>query len=46
MRRVYADRAEAVRLGAAAAARAKGFTWKAAGQRLVKALREHGFLDK
>ena len=45
MRRVYADRAEVVRLGAAAAARAKSFTWKAAGQQLVRALREHGFLS-
>jgi hypothetical protein len=44
MRRVYADRAEAARLGAASAARAKNFTWKAAGQALASALREHGFL--
>jgi glycosyltransferase involved in cell wall biosynthesis len=45
MRQVYADRNEAMRLGAASAARAKNFTWKAAGQQLVKALREHGFLQ-
>jgi glycosyltransferase involved in cell wall biosynthesis len=44
IRRVYADRAEAARLGAASAARAKNFTWKAAGQALAQALREHGFL--
>lgn len=44
MRRVYADRAEAARLGSASAARAKNFTWKAAGQALAAALREHGFL--
>jgi hypothetical protein len=45
MRQVYADRAEAARLGAASAARAKNFTWKAAGQSLAAALREHGFLN-
>jgi glycosyltransferase involved in cell wall biosynthesis len=45
MRRVYADRAEAVRLGAASAARARGFTWKAAGRALAAALREHGLLE-
>jgi glycosyltransferase involved in cell wall biosynthesis len=44
MRRVYQDRAEAVRLGAASAARAKRFTWRAAGQELTAALKEHGFL--
>jgi glycosyltransferase involved in cell wall biosynthesis len=44
MRRVYVDRTEAARLGAASAARAKNFTWKAAGQALAAALREHGFL--
>jgi len=44
MRRVYANRAEAARLGAVSAARAKNFTWKAAGQSLAAALREHGFL--
>ncbi len=44
MRRVYADRAEAVRLGAASAARAKNFTWKAAGRALTAALRGHGLL--
>jgi glycosyltransferase involved in cell wall biosynthesis len=44
MRRIYADRAGAARLGAASAARAKNFTWKAAGQALAAALREHGFL--
>ncbi|OWK39664.1 glycosyltransferase [Fimbriiglobus ruber] len=44
MRRVYADRAEVERLGAASAARAKGFTWKAAGRQVVAALREYGLL--
>jgi glycosyltransferase involved in cell wall biosynthesis len=44
MRRVYADRQEADRYGEKAAARAKNFTWKAAGQALVKALRNHGFI--
>jgi glycosyltransferase involved in cell wall biosynthesis len=44
MRRVYADRAEAERFGRLAAARAGGFTWKAAGRALAAALRRHGFL--
>ncbi len=45
MRAVYANRTEAERLGARAAARAKNFTWKAAGQQLVNALRGHGLLS-
>jgi glycosyltransferase involved in cell wall biosynthesis len=45
LREIHADPATAERLGAAAAARAKGFTWKAAGQQLLAALRTHNFLD-
>lgn len=45
MRRVYTERAEAERLGSAAAARAKGFTWKASGRAYIRALRKHGFLE-
>ncbi|MFO0851386.1 MAG: glycosyltransferase [Gemmataceae bacterium] len=45
MRQVYADPATAARFGAASAARAKLFTWKAAGQQLLTALRKHGFVD-
>lgn len=45
MRQVYADRDEARRLGELSAARARNFTWKAAGRQLVAALREHGFID-
>lgn len=44
MRRVYADRAEAARLGERSATRAKNFTWKAAGQMLRGALQRHGYL--
>jgi glycosyltransferase involved in cell wall biosynthesis len=45
MRRVYRDRAAAARLGRAAAARARCFTWRDAGRKLVAVLRRHGFLE-
>jgi glycosyltransferase involved in cell wall biosynthesis len=45
MRRVYHDRDEARRLGLAAAARARRFTWRDTGRKLVTVLRRHGFLQ-
>jgi glycosyltransferase involved in cell wall biosynthesis len=45
MRQVYTNQGEAKRLGALCAARARNFTWKASGRKLVAALREHGFID-
>ena len=44
MHRVFANRAEAQELGERCAARAKNFTWKAAGRQLHRALVKHGFL--
>jgi glycosyltransferase involved in cell wall biosynthesis len=44
MRRVYADMAWTRELGARSAARARRFTWKAAGQRLRTILSERGVL--
>ncbi|MBX9585003.1 MAG: glycosyltransferase family 4 protein [Gemmataceae bacterium] len=44
LRRVYADREEAGRLGALAAERAAGFTWAATARGLADALARHGFL--
>ena len=44
MRRVYADREEAKRLGEASASKAKRFHWKHAGRKLHAALVKHGFL--
>jgi glycosyltransferase involved in cell wall biosynthesis len=44
MRRVYRDRDEVRRLGRAAAARARLFTWRDAGRRLAATLAEHGIL--
>lgn len=45
MREVYANPAEARRLGERSAVRARNFTWKEAGKSLARALRRHGFLD-
>jgi len=44
MRRIFADQHEARELGERCAARAKSFTWKAAGRQLHAALTKHGFL--
>ena len=44
MHRVFADRGEARELGERCAARAKNFTWKAAGRQLQTALAKHGFV--
>ena len=44
MREVYANPAEARRLGRVSASRASNFTWKASGRKLAEALRKHGFL--
>lgn len=44
MRRIYADPAEARALGECCAARARNFSWKAAGRQLHAVLRKHGFL--
>jgi glycosyltransferase involved in cell wall biosynthesis len=46
MRRVYRDRDEARRLGLAAAARARRFTWRDTGRKLVAVLRRYGFLKE
>jgi glycosyltransferase involved in cell wall biosynthesis len=46
MRRVYRDRGGAVRLGRAAAARARRFTWRDAGRKLAAVLAGHGFLGE
>ena len=44
MHRAFANQAEARELGEKCAARAKNFTWKAAGRQLHAALVKHGFL--
>jgi glycosyltransferase involved in cell wall biosynthesis len=46
MRRVHRDRDEAHRLGQAAAARARRFTWRDTGRKLVAVLRRYGFLKE
>ena len=46
MHRVFADRDEASELGERCAARAKNFTWKAAGRHLQAALAKHGFVNR
>jgi len=46
MRRVYGNPAEARELGERCAARAKNFSWKAAGRSCTRALRQHGFLSE
>jgi glycosyltransferase involved in cell wall biosynthesis len=45
MREVYAARFDAARLGAAAATRARSFTWQRAGDALLTVLRDLGALD-
>jgi glycosyltransferase involved in cell wall biosynthesis len=44
MREVYADRRAAERLGAAAADRARGFTWSATAAAVAAVLRRHGLI--
>jgi glycosyltransferase involved in cell wall biosynthesis len=44
MRRVYADRDEAARLGEAAAARARRFTWRDTGRQLLAVLERYGLV--
>jgi glycosyltransferase involved in cell wall biosynthesis len=46
MREVYGNQAEAKRLGARSSDRARNFTWKASGRKLVAALQEHRFLER
>jgi len=46
LRAVYSDQARAAELGEVCAARAKRFTWKAAGRQLVQVLRTHEFLSE
>jgi glycosyltransferase involved in cell wall biosynthesis len=46
MRRVYRDPGGAARLGRAAAARARRFTWRDAGRKLAAVLAKHGFLGE
>ena len=44
MHRIFADQAEAREFGERCAARAKNFSWKAAGRQLHAALAKHGFV--
>jgi glycosyltransferase involved in cell wall biosynthesis len=44
MREVYANPAEARRVGKRAATRAVNFTWRKSGRKIVEALRKHGML--
>jgi glycosyltransferase involved in cell wall biosynthesis len=46
MRRVYADRAEARTLGERSASRARGFTWRDSGRRIVEVLEQHNFVQR